>query len=107
MPEAKGKGARAIEGVAGRLLQDFERFGAGDAVSDRAANLHQQHAQRLPNFVVHVAREPLPFHGQLALAPAVAQALILEPPRDPHDVRDPTGDQFQEGDALRRQRPAA
>src|SRR5205823_13363296 len=79
MPEPKGEGAGAIEGVAGRLLQHFQRFRAGVAVGDRTADLHQQHAQRLPNFVVHVAREPLAYHGPLTLAPAVAQALILEP----------------------------
>src|SRR5438552_5391248 len=67
MPEPKGEGAGAIEGVAGRLLQYLERFGAGVALGDRAANLLQQRAERLANPVVDLAGELLAFNRELAL----------------------------------------
>ena len=100
VPQPERQRARAAEGVAGGVLEDLQRLVPRGARGDRAANLHQERAERLANVIVHVARESLAFHRELPLAPALAQSLILQPPRYPHDVRDPAGDELQDGDAL-------
>src|SRR5438094_8814543 len=98
---------RAAERVAGGMLQDLQRLLPRVALGQRAANLHQERAERLADLIVHVARESLAFHRELALAPTVAHSLILQSPRDPHDVADPAGDELQDGDALGGQRLTA
>src|SRR5256885_3035226 len=107
MPEPKGEGPRAIEGVAGRLLQHFQRFGAGVALGDRTAYLLQQRAERLANPVMDLAGELLAFNCELALTASLSQALIFESAGDAQDVRDPIRHQFEDGDPFQRQRLAA
>src|SRR5439155_2615701 len=89
------------------MLEDLQRLLPSVALGDRAANLHQERAQRLANLIVHIARESLAFHRELALAPTVAHPLILQSPRYPHNVADPAGDELQDGDALGGQRLTA
>src|SRR2546422_7281080 len=100
MTKPERQGAGAVQRVAGGELEDLQRLLARVALGDRAANLHQERAEGLANLIVHVARQSLAFHRELALAPTVAHSLILQLPRYPHDVRDPGGDELQDGDAL-------
>src|SRR5207248_10522271 len=86
-PEPKGEAPRAIEGIAGRLLQHFQRVGAGVALGDRAANLLQQRAERLANPVVDLVGELLAFNRELALPASLSQALRFESAGDAQDVR--------------------
>src|SRR5207248_7880668 len=107
MPEPKGEGPRAIEGVAGRLLQHFQCFGAGVALGDRTAYLLQQRAERLANPVMDLAGELLAFNCELTLPASLSQALMFESAGDAQDVRDPIRHQFEDGDPFQRQRLAA
>src|SRR5207302_7539886 len=88
----------------GGAFQDLKLLASGIAVVDGAANLNQERGERLADAVVDLTREPLPLDGQPALPAPLAQPLVSEPPRDAQDVRDPAGDQLQDGDPLGRDR---
>src|SRR2546423_3022829 len=107
MPEPKGEGPRAIEGVAGRLLQHFQCFGAGVALGDRTAYLLQQRAERLANPVMDLAGELLAFNCELTLPASLSQALMFESSRAAPAVRDPLRPQVEARDPVPRQRLAA
>src|SRR2546426_4674023 len=98
--DAIGKSDGAVDRPTGGLLEDLQVVWFRLSLRDSASNLDQQRAERLANLIVQVARKSLAFHRELALAPTVAHSLILQSPRYLHDVRDPAGDELQDGDAL-------
>ena len=83
MPDAIGESARAIHRPTGGPLQHLKVVGPGSSLRHRAANLHQEGAERLADPIVNLAREPLPFDRELALPASFGQALVLEAPGDP------------------------
>src|SRR2546425_7521795 len=101
MAIAVGQRTGAIEGLAGRVLEDVELVRPRVTLRHGEAHVDEQGAERLANLVMDVAGEPLTLAGDLPLAAPFRRSLVLQTARHPHDVSDPTRHQLQDGDPFR------